>query len=153
MGRIVDCLSMKWKLGLLAGLFVVGFFILTALAYLTLQQVKVTGPVYQEIVQTKDLVADVLPPPAYLIESYLLVWQMLQEQDGAARGKLMERARQLRTEYETRHAFWQKTLPDGELKTWLTVTSYEPARDFLNIVMRSPSLAAVSTGFSTSWKG
>jgi methyl-accepting chemotaxis protein len=32
----------------------------------------VNGPVYQEIVNGKDLIADILPPPLYIVESYML---------------------------------------------------------------------------------
>ena len=35
----------------------------------------------KEIVQGKDLIADVQPPPEYIIESYLLVLQMVDETD------------------------------------------------------------------------
>jgi hypothetical protein len=34
----------------------------------TLNTVKVNGPIYQSIVSNKDLTADILPPPAYLVE-------------------------------------------------------------------------------------
>jgi methyl-accepting chemotaxis protein len=46
----------------------------------------VNGPVYQEIVYGKDLIADILPPPLYIVESYMLANEI-------------NRARQLRTEH------------------------------------------------------
>ena len=36
-----------------------------------LGQLKVNGPIYRQIVLGKDLIADILPPPEYVIESYL----------------------------------------------------------------------------------
>ncbi|MCY0146750.1 hypothetical protein OEG84_03210 [Hoeflea sp. G2-23] len=36
------------------------------------EDLKVTGPVYTEIVDNKDLLADILPPPLYVVESYML---------------------------------------------------------------------------------
>ena len=39
----------------------------------SLSQMAIGSPHYGQIIRAKDLVADVLPPPAYLIESYLEV--------------------------------------------------------------------------------
>ena len=39
--------------------------------YSTLERIKISGPLYAEIITGKDLVADILPPPEYIIESYL----------------------------------------------------------------------------------
>ena len=36
-----------------------------------LGQLKVNGPIYRQIVLGKDLIADILPPPEYVIEAYL----------------------------------------------------------------------------------
>ncbi len=36
-----------------------------------LSELKVNGPIYRQIVLGKDLIADILPPPEYVIESYL----------------------------------------------------------------------------------
>ncbi len=36
-----------------------------------LSQLKVNGPIYRQIVLGKDLIADILPPPEYVIEAYL----------------------------------------------------------------------------------
>ena len=42
-----------------------------AISSKSLNVVKIGGPLYDRIVQGKDLIADVLPPPAYIIEAYL----------------------------------------------------------------------------------
>ena len=42
------------------------------LGYRTLDFVKVNGPIYKNIRAGKDIIADVLPPPKYIIESYLI---------------------------------------------------------------------------------
>ena len=58
------------------GMIWFGYYSLT-----TLNNLKVNGPVYNKIVLEKDLVADILPPPSYLIESYLTVREMVDEKD------------------------------------------------------------------------
>ena len=40
--------------------------------WLALEKLKINGP-YQQIVTVKDLVADILPPPEYIIEPYLVI--------------------------------------------------------------------------------
>ena len=72
----------------------------------TLQQLKVNGPVYDEVVQNKDLIADILPPPVYIIESYLVSLELSQANANDV-ANLKERLTRLKSEYETRVQFWQ----------------------------------------------
>ena len=58
--------------------FVTLVLIYGAWSFRTLHQLKVNGPVYDEVVQNKDLIADILPPPVYIIESYLVSLEMSQ---------------------------------------------------------------------------
>jgi methyl-accepting chemotaxis protein len=123
-------LSVRYKLYCLVGVFALGFLGFGWSASRTLEQVKVNGPYYARIVQGKDLIADVLPPPEYLIESYLVVLQMLDETDRQALAGLANRARTLRSEYEARHAYWLEVLPPSAMKDALVTRSYRPAQDF-----------------------
>jgi len=45
-----------------------------ALAFqtITMSRLRVTGPVYDGIIEGKDLVADILPPPLFFVEPYML---------------------------------------------------------------------------------
>ena len=125
--------SIKFKLSVLVGAFSLGLVAFGAFAYSTLNQVKVNGPMYQSIVQGKDLIADILPPPEYLVESYLIVLQML---DASSRGELDElvkRGQTLRKEYEERHQFWVKDLAEGKMKEIFLTASYKPAMEFLDV--------------------
>lgn len=125
-------LSVRFKLYCLVGVFALGFLGFGLSASRTLEQVKVNGPYYARIVQGKDLIADVLPPPEYLIESYLLVLQMLDETDRPALDGLVNRARTLRTDYQARHEYWVKELPPSPMKEALVSSSYRPAQEFFN---------------------
>src|SRR5688500_20384665 len=72
MGRFAS-LRLSTKLTLLVAIFLVGLLAFTAVAWQTLAKVKVNGPLYHDIVQAKDVIADVLPPPEYIIEPYPIV--------------------------------------------------------------------------------
>ena len=128
--------------------FVAGFIALFALfvglSGYTLQQVRVMGPIYTEIDQGNALIADVLPPPQYIIESYLLALRIKDEPDAAKRQTLIERGTELRVEYDTRLEFWKRTLPVGPLNDVMTSTSAKSAIDFFEVRDREflPALQA-----------
>jgi methyl-accepting chemotaxis protein len=126
-------LKIARKFALLAVLLVVGFGAFGVFSYSTLTLVMVNGPLYHNIVQGKDLIADILPPPDYLVESYLVVFQMVAETDRSRLDELARKCKALREEYESRHQFWKQDLADGKLKELMVETSYRPAVRFLDI--------------------
>ena len=58
---------------------------LAALSRVTLAHLAVGGPLYGEIAQSKDLVADITPPPLYIIESYLVAHEIARHTEQARR--------------------------------------------------------------------
>src|SRR4051812_23098309 len=79
-------LKLNTKLALLVGLFTLGFIVFGLVTYSTLQTqkstldaLKINGPMYHDIVQSKDVIADILPPPEYILESYLVLLRMSDE--------------------------------------------------------------------------
>ena len=126
-------LSLKAKLGILIAVALGGFVSFGAVSYRTLETVKVNGPVYARIVQSKDLIADILPPPEYILEAYAVALQMLDENEPATLKKLAERSATLAQDYENRHQFWAADLPAGPMKDRLLSASYEPAKAFFDI--------------------
>jgi methyl-accepting chemotaxis protein len=123
---------MNWALSrftVLIGLLLVAFVAYGVLSFRTLNELKVNGPLYQRIVQSKDLIADVLPPPAYIIESYLLSLQ-LPEAPAAERSALIARLRTLKDEYDARHAFWQKETLEPELRQIFLERAHAPVVAF-----------------------
>jgi hypothetical protein len=121
------------KLGLLIGVFLVGFLALGWTARNTLDTVKINSPEYHRIIQGKDLIADILPPPEYIIESYLKVFQMKDETDPVRQAALRDEFRKLRSDYEARHEVWVKELPEGELKREMVENSYRAAMEFYHV--------------------
>jgi methyl-accepting chemotaxis protein WspA len=143
MGRFAS-LKLATKLSALVGVFLTGFLVYTLVAWATINRIKINGPLYQEIILGKDAIADVLPPPEYIIESYLIVLQMVEGKERADFAALVERNRQLRLEYDTRHAFWVEALAHGPLREAMVTRSYTPAISFFEIRDREflPALAA-----------
>jgi methyl-accepting chemotaxis protein len=127
--RFAD-LRVGTKLGCLTAVAVIGVTAFASLAYQTLTVVMVNGPVYERIADAKDLIADVLPPPEYLVESYLNVLQLVEETDATRVQALLGRSAKLKQEYEERHAYWDKKLPEGRLRDAMIRASYGPAMRF-----------------------
>jgi methyl-accepting chemotaxis protein len=127
-------LKIRTRFTLLLGLFLCGFAWYGAWSFKTLNELKVNGPLYQRIVQSKDLVADVLPPPAYIIESYLTTLQLVQVTEKSKQDKFIEQLKSLRNDYQLRHDFWSKAQLDPALQQRFLKQAHEPAQDFFNIV-------------------
>ena len=140
--------SVLQQIVFLAFISVTGLVVLSVAAFSVLHQVKVTGPVYREIVQGKDLVADILPPPEYIIESYLVVLQAGHETDSGKLPQYLERFKKLKGEFDERHLYWQKELPEGEIKQILVESSYQPANAFYAAALNEffPALAGGDRG-------
>jgi hypothetical protein len=121
------------KLVVLCVVSVIGFVTFGVCAFHTINTVKVNGETYKGIVAGKDLVADILPPPEYILESYLVALQMVDETDQAELKVLAERSTALRKDYESRHQYWKDTLASSKMKDTLLKDSYEPAVRFYDI--------------------
>ena len=126
-------MNISRRLWIVAGVFVAGLCGYGSWSFTTLQELKVNGPVFQRIVQGKDLVADVLPPPEYILESYLVTMQLALSTDAAELKKLSERLHALRAEYNARHKFWEGEALESTLKDAFLVKAHQPAEKFYQI--------------------
>jgi methyl-accepting chemotaxis protein len=109
------------------------FIVFAAISYNTLDQLRVNGPVYLQIVQGKDLIADILPPPEYIIEAYLVTLQILGETHDEEVKAFIEKGKVLKTDYLTRHEFWVKDLSPEPMKDILVQQSFTPAMAFFDL--------------------
>ena len=106
----------------------VAFVMLGAGSLVSLQILRVNGPVYQRIVLGKDLVADILPPPEYVIEAYLETTLALDS--GADLLRHARRLKALEADYRLRHDYWESSKLTPDLKQQILVTSDRPAQAF-----------------------
>lgn len=132
--RTLSNLKVRQKISAMVILFIAGLLIFGVIVQISLNIVKVKGSIYNNIVQGKDLIADILPPPEYIIESYLLVHQMLDEKDTVKIEEYAARIKSLESLYNERHEFWQRDLDEGRMKELMVEASYKPAIEFFNIL-------------------
>ena len=93
-----------------------------------LAQLKVGGPLYNQIKLGNDLIADILPPPEYVIEAYLEATLALH--DPAQLSSHRDRLAQLKKEYDERREFWIKSDLDPALKAKLVEKSDHEVQRF-----------------------
>ena len=110
-----------------------------------LSQLKVGGPIYDKIKLGNDLVADILPPPEYVIEAYLEATLALQDPSSLAAHR--DRLAQLKKDYDERRDYWSKSNLVPALKTKLVEKSHAEVQRFWTLTEKSflPALAKADT--------
>lgn len=105
-------------------------------------RLRVNGPVYQEVVYGKDLVADILPPPLFLVEAYLLATESAVYPELAADN--LRKIAVLRTSYTERNAYWDASLLEPKLKDGLKQKIKPTSERFWQIIDGEFTRAATS---------
>jgi len=113
----------------------IGIALAVAINTVSLNKVRIGGATYDEIVQVKDLVADILPPPLYIIEAYLEAGLALNHIKPVA--EVQSRIAELRKQYDERREFWQGSNLDGAMKQKLTEKSHTHAAKFWSSIDRN----------------
>jgi len=91
-------------------------------------QLRVGGPMYDRIVLSKDLVADILPPPEYVIEAYLEA--TLAVNDPSSLSVRKAHLEQLHRDYDERKAYWSRSKLPAALRDKLVVESDSEVQTF-----------------------
>ena len=122
--------TIKARLGIILGVLIIGFTLFGLATLKAMSTLNVNGPIYQRIVQGKDLIADILPPPEYILESYLVVLQLTHATNPDEISALVNRFQVLKGEYDTRHIYWQGQSLEKELEVPFLEHSYHAAQAF-----------------------
>lgn len=99
-----------------------------------IQRIKVNGPIYADIIEQKDIIADILPPPLYVIESYLSAIHLSDPAFDADRELLEQKIATLQKEFESRQTHWFDSLAPGSIRGLVLNGIAEPAREFFRII-------------------
>jgi methyl-accepting chemotaxis protein len=96
------------------------------------RKLAINGPAYQAIVLQKDLVADILPPPEYLIEAWQVALEMVAIKDQPLQ-PLIDKSKQLSADFDMRHQFWLEELHVPGLREMMIEDVYNAGAIFLRI--------------------
>jgi methyl-accepting chemotaxis protein len=110
---------------------IAGVIAMAATSYVALHTLKIGSQLYGQIILGKDLLADILPPPEYIIESYLEATLALN--DPSSYEKRRERLAALRKDYDSRHEYWLPQEFDDGIRAELTEGAHAPALRFWQI--------------------
>ncbi|PDT12298.1 methyl-accepting chemotaxis protein [Rhizobium sp. J15] len=91
-----------------------GLFISIGLQQSALERLKVNGPVYEQVVYGKDLIADILPPPLFVVESYMLSFEASKFPELTETN--LAKIANLKAAYDDRRAYWKTTRLPQALK-------------------------------------
>lgn len=133
-------LSVSSAIVLFAATAAIGLAALVFTSGYALQNLRVGGPLYDQLKLGNDLIADILPPPEYVIEAYLEATLALREPETVA--ARTERLAQLRKDYDERREYWRKSDVAPDLKMLLLEKS--DAKTFWNVAQGEliPAIAA-----------
>ncbi|MDO8354773.1 MAG: PAS domain S-box protein, partial [Nitrospirota bacterium] len=134
--------SFKHRLGLLVGAAIIATGGFTLAVHNTVTTVQIHGPLYAQIALSKDLSTDALPPPLYIVDSYLVTLELLSAPPSKQEA-FIGRFKQLEQEFSFKHAEWLNRLPPGGLRDnliesgrWATAFYEQWNREFLPAVIR-----------------
>ncbi|MBL8447047.1 MAG: methyl-accepting chemotaxis protein [Zoogloeaceae bacterium] len=140
LGAIVHALAAPFRKSVGLRVLTVGVaslvvLIATALfAAQSIRQSSVDGEGFAHIVQSKDFLADILPPPAYVLESYAVVLEMYAKKgrdlDGA-----VSRLGALQREFNERITFWRGAHLPESMASVLQNRSVPPVQSFFALAM------------------
>jgi methyl-accepting chemotaxis protein len=112
---------------------ILGFSLFGFATNTSMKKLNVNGEIYRQIIQGKDLVADILPPPEYILESYLVTYQLKEAKSPEDISALVKRFQTLKNDYDARHLYWEhENNLDDSLRTPLLDESYRHAKAFYN---------------------
>lgn len=96
----------------------IGFLAVIFTEQWALTRLKVGGPIYDRLAMDSALVADILPPPEYILEPYLEATLALEKPSKLAKHRASLIA--LHRTYDERHRFWASQPISPEIKTLMS---------------------------------
>jgi methyl-accepting chemotaxis protein len=126
------------------GLFIVlSLLALGATSFYALNHVRIGGHAYRELADIKDLTADVLPPPLYLVEAHLTAMELAANSESLPEGRAKLAA--LHRDFDTRMAFWRSRKVETGIAAILFEDSDKAAKRFWSAA-ETELLPAVAAG-------
>ncbi len=92
---------------------IIGLLLFIALAFYAINQVRVGGPVYEEIKSNQDLRADILPPPLYSVDAFAAAnaaFVAASSSDFALRDKKLEEVARAEAAFKKQVEYWKANI-------------------------------------------
>ncbi len=126
----IDRVSLKRLFAGMVSILVLGFMLYGTVSWITRERLRVNGPIYQDVVRGKDLIADILPPPAYIIEANLTAHELVTAKSPESHQRVIDRLTRLESEFEARIVFWRKEPLGTEMSSLMQGALAKGGREF-----------------------
>ena len=101
----------------------------------TVKEIKIYGPIDTKIHLAMDLLADILPPPMFIVETNLVMHQMKDTVDIKTINKLEKKYASLKKDFLIRQAYWKKnTVMDKKSKDIIAGILKTPALKYFEVI-------------------
>jgi len=97
---------------------ILGLLLFIALAFYAINQVRVGGPVYDEIKANQDLRADILPPPLYSVDAFAAAnaaFVAASSSDFALRDKKLEEVARAEATFKKQVEYWKTDIHEDTM--------------------------------------
>lgn len=78
------------------------------------ENTKIGGVLYDEIMLSNSLTAEIMPPPMYAVEPYSVALEYIGENNLNVRKKLVDDFESMHLLYDSRYDYWKENLPQSE---------------------------------------
>lgn len=112
---MIENAKMKIKLFYVLGISIIALLSTLFISQYLINNVKIGSSNYQEIINSKDLLADILPPPAYIIEARLTSYELLYAKSSEQKNELFTKLIQLEKDINDRNKYWKENLTNEKL--------------------------------------
>ncbi|MCM2473023.1 methyl-accepting chemotaxis protein [Rhizobium sp. CG5] len=124
-------------------LLLLGFGAAIGILVYSLETLKIQSPDYIRIVNSKDLVADILPPPLSTMEAFLLATELMANPTKV--DEIGARILKLKKDCQDRKLYWVTTELSPEISQFMHVT-LEPVTDQFFVEIETVFLPAAAAG-------
>lgn len=112
-------MSIRLRLIMAAIISTLVVLLVIGISFMTIQTVQIKGSLYTKIILAKDLLADILPPPEYIIEARLVNYEMLNS-NPSNMSELKAKLNTLKKDFMERQAYWNSSDAESIMKKLVT---------------------------------
>ena len=126
-------ISVARKFTILIASVFLGMTALFVISTYTISKTSIGSATYQSIENSKDLLADILPPPLYVVETYLDALQTINASDAASLEKIYNSIAQHKKGFQQQYEFWHSGAIDPKIKEILNQELYPTGKAIFEI--------------------
>ncbi len=142
---MISKLSVRQRLLLLVIIPVIGGAINAALLFDTIKKVRIGSDLANTLSRQQELIADILPPPLFVIELFSTAGRLAAETDAQKQTTIIQDIQRIAGEFEAREKHWANQPLDPEVRTAIFTDAAIPARELITII-RQQLIPAVQKG-------